>query len=296
MPASWSEIQSAYVELVRTAESGGNIAPAWGRYAERVISTKSAPPYHLAGLVELLESMNKPAAEIRILEHGCGGGSALLYLLALGYAGIHGVDLGGRMAALDRIVSAAGGIEQRFFVYDGYRLPFPAASFDFVFSQQVLEHVAPPMIGPYYSEEARVLVPGGIAYHQVPHRLVPYESHTRTWFIHYLPWPLALRLYRLIERDSPLTREHLFLRWPGFHRRQLRRWFGHCRDITGERLRKLQIREYYDGPARLRRAMALLAGAPILGRAFTALMGNLVMLDTMSIKQDAALPHRARTR
>lgn len=285
MAASWGEIQAACGDLMRAAERGEGVEPAWSRYAALAAGTAAAAPYHLAALLESLRLLDKPRAQIRILEHGCGGGSTLLYLLALGYAGIHGIDLGGPTAALNRIVGASGVDGGRFAVYDGRKLPYPDASIDFVFSQQVLEHVAPPVIGAYYAEEARVLAVGGIAYHQVPHRLVPYESHTRTWFTHYLPWPLALRLYRLLGRDSLVAGKHLFLRGPGFHRRQMRRLFGHCRDLTADRLRGLRIEEYYDGPRGLRRLVAMVANAPVFGRAATALLRNLVMLDTLSIKQ-----------
>ena len=68
--------------------------------------------------------------------------------------------------------------DTHFSTYDGLVLPFPDGRFDFVFSQQVLEHVAPDQIENYYIEEARVLRPGGVAFHEVPHRLIPYDSHT----------------------------------------------------------------------------------------------------------------------
>jgi SAM-dependent methyltransferase len=233
----------------------------------------------------MLGRVDKPRSEIRILEHGFGSGSALLYLLALGFIRIHGIDLGGPDAALNRIAAAAGLAAPPFAIYRGPKLPYADGSFDFVFSQQVLEHVAPAVIDAYYAEEARVLVPGGLAYHQVPHRLVPYDSHTRTWFVHYLPRPIAHRVYRMLGRDSEVAREHLFLRMPGFHRRQMRLHFGHCLDVTDGRLRRLKIEGYYDGPARVRNLVGKLVNMPVLGAAATALLKNLLMIDTLSIKQ-----------
>lgn len=282
--SSPNEIQAAFAALMKAAAQGEGVTGAWERYAALAAGTESAPPAHLLGLLNALRLVG-PREQIRILEHGCGGGAALVYLLALGYRSIHGIDVDGPTAALNRIAAAAGLESERFTVYDGRTLPYPDGSIDFIFSQQVLEHVAPSVIGAYYAEEARVLAVGGIAYHQVPHRLVPYESHTRTWLIHYLPWPVALRFYRMIGRDSLVAREHLFLRGPGFHRRQMRRLFGHCCDLTGARLRDLRLDGRYDGPRRLRRFIAMLANAPVIGWAATALMRNLVMLDTLTIKQ-----------
>lgn len=286
MRTDWKELTAAYVDMVQAADSDKDVALAWSRYRERVIASSSAPPYHLATLLEMLGRVDKRRADIRILEHGFGSGSALLYLLAIGYTGIRGIDLGGPAAALNRISAAAGLTTPPFAIYDGLKLPYADASFDFVFSQQVLEHVAPSAIDSYYSEEARVLVTGGIAYHQVPHRLVPYDSHTRTWFVHYLPLPVAQRLYRLLGRDSAVTREHLFLRLPGYHRRQMRRRFGHCLDVTDSRLRRLRIEAYYDGPAGLRRFLGKLVNAPLVGSVAAAAMRNLVMIDTLSVKRE----------
>jgi SAM-dependent methyltransferase len=241
-------------------------------------------PYYLAGLVEALQRIDKPKADIRILEHGCGGGAALFALVSLGYTNVHGVDVAAQAHAdeLNRKSEAAGLGGGRFFSYDGSRLPFDDDSFDFVFSQQVLEHVAPDVLRAYYSEEARVLVRGGIAYHQVPHRLTPYESHMRTWFVHYLPRPLDLWVYRALGRNSDFARDHLFLRSPWFHRSAARRAFGSCEDRTLQRLVGLTIDERnYHGNIRLRRMIARIARLPVFG----VLIKELVMLDTVSIKK-----------
>ena len=143
MRTGWNELVADYVDLVRAAENDGDVASVWSRYREHATAAASVPPYHLATLLEMLGRVDKPRADIRILEHGFGSGSALLYLLAHGYTGIHGVDLGGSAAALNRISAAAGLATPPFALYDGLKLPYADASFDFVFSQQVIEHVAP---------------------------------------------------------------------------------------------------------------------------------------------------------
>lgn len=172
-------------------------------------------------------------ADILILDHGCGGGRALLCLLAIGF---HGVDVGGDCEDWNRFLNNQLGLSgKRFFVYDGTSLPFSSRAFDFVFSQQVLEHVAPAVLENYYSEERRVMKPGGIAYHQVPHRLVPYDSHTQTWLIHYLPRRLWLGVLRRRGHNMLVPETALFLRWPWEHRRLLRRHLGSYEDRTMSR-------------------------------------------------------------
>lgn len=284
---SWSRIRACYTELVRARDSGISFADSWAAFADAVAASRDAPPYHLRGILGALrETCGQDArADIRILDHGCGGAVTLLYLLALGYRGIHGVDVGGNCQTWNRLLQERFGIsERRFSVYDGRRLPLPNDSIDFLFSEEVLEHVHPTMVEDYYAEEARVLKPGAAAYHQVPHRWVPYESHTRTWVLHYLPRVLSLPLYRLLGRNAEFVRQHLFLRRPGFHYAMFRRHIGEYTDRTSDRLAGLTQFDYYDGPVRLRRLVARLVGIPGLGRALVLVFRHLVMIQTLSRK------------
>ena len=54
-------------------------------------------------------------------------------------------------------------------------LPFADNTFDFVFSDQVLEHVQDHNLA--FAEIARVMKPGGISLHIFPARLKPTEAH-----------------------------------------------------------------------------------------------------------------------
>lgn len=283
--SNWIEIKDRYGELAAECCKNGAIGAAWDRFCESVEASRHDPPYHLRLLLDLLDEVRgeRRRAEIRILDHGCGGALSLLYLLAHGYESIHGVDVGGPCEAFNRLLNGHLGLqEQRFFVYDGRRLPFTDDSLDFAFSTQVLEHVRSDVLESFYAEEGRVLTAGGVAYHQVPHRLVPYDSHTDTWLIHYLPRPLWLAILRRIRPDATMPENALFLRWPWVHRRLAGLHIGPTEDRTMQRFMGLNDLSAYDGPKGLRRGLGHFLAIPCIGWAGRRALTNFVMLDSVS--------------
>lgn len=286
---SWAEIKEKYASLRQTLDAGEPLTRAWAAFRATVLETQNAPPYHLIQLLRIVEEVvqKTPGGRPAILDHGCGGGLTLLYLLALGYEKILGVDVADSTCeAWNRLLREQFGInEKRFHAYDEQELPLRDQCIDIVFSQEVLEHVHPSAIEAYYAEEKRVLKPGGAAFHQVPHRLIPYDSHTRTWFVHYLPPRISRWVHRRLGSNMEFIENHLFLRWPGFHRRQAQRHFGDCRDVTLDRLSHRTVFDYYDGPVKLRRFIGALVRAPVLGRMIGSVAKNFVMIGTLSFKK-----------
>jgi SAM-dependent methyltransferase len=284
---SYQEIKAKWSELAAARDKGEGLAPLWAEYVDLVHATRDRPPPHLQTLLATLAKVrgDRDPSEVMILDHGCGGGLTLLYLLALGYTGIHGVDVGQAREMWDPLLSEVFGIhEKRFHVYDGSILPFADEMFDFIFSQQVLEHVADPFIDTYYTEEGRVLKSGAAVFHEVPHRLYPYDSHTRTWFIHMLPKPIRRVLYPLTGNDPDYVESMLHLRLTTFHRRMLRQHIGPFTDHTLERFVRNQDLADFDGPRKLRRMARWLATAPILGPAFAIVIKNAIQVDTVAVK------------
>jgi ubiquinone/menaquinone biosynthesis C-methylase UbiE len=93
----------------------------------------------------------------RILEIGGGTGYQARQLAADGYD----------VASIDVMDSVY--LDKQDFpvqVYDGRNFPFPDASFDIVFSSNVLEHVKD--LAQMHAETARVLKPGGYCVHVMP--------------------------------------------------------------------------------------------------------------------------------
>jgi hypothetical protein len=151
------------------------------------------------------------------------------------------------------------------------RLPFEDGAMDFVLSQQVLEHVPDGVLDAYYREEGRVMRAGAAAYHEVPHRMMPYDSHMRSFFVHLAPRRLAARIYRALGRNVGFYENHLFLRWPWVHSQLAQRHIGPMDDLTLERLRRIPVSDEYEGNLLLRRIGGTAIALPGVGHALSAL-------------------------
>jgi SAM-dependent methyltransferase len=98
----------------------------------------------------------------RVLDAGCGGGGMPLSF-AEEAASVVGIDLVNRFGRAGVVLARERGVSNlRFLQADGQALPFADASFDWVFSHAVIEHVAHASV--YLRECARVLAPGGRMY------------------------------------------------------------------------------------------------------------------------------------
>ena len=123
----------------------------------------------------------------RMLEIGCGAGRTAVAFAQL-FEHVEGVDISPRMIDAAREQGLPENVHLR--ATDGESLdPFEDASFDFLFSEHVFQHIASePVIARYLSEIGRVLKPGAPAllqfdtrhaglgaalYDLVPSRLLP---------------------------------------------------------------------------------------------------------------------------
>ncbi len=136
-------------------------------------------------------------ARARVLDDGCGIGTYVRKLRELA-ASVCGLDY-----ERARVAEAARGLKQPWLVCGaGEHLPFAAAAFDLVLSNEVIEHVVDDRAA--VAEMARVLSPGGRAVIFCPNRWYPVEQHGVFWrgryrfgnipLVNYLPDPLRNRL------------------------------------------------------------------------------------------------------
>ncbi|NKB55282.1 MAG: methyltransferase domain-containing protein [Alphaproteobacteria bacterium] len=278
---SWKDVMQAFKQLQKGRASGEDIDVRWNSFRDAVQQCREEPPYHLISALDALNEFDKPIEDIAILDHGCGTGITVLFLLALGYRNIFGVDIGSGSTNWNKYLPRFGGpSEPRFFAYDGARLEIESNSIDLLVSQQVAEHVSPDVFDAYYQEAGRVLRPGGIAIHQVPHRLTPYDSHTRCWGVHMLPRPISLLVYSALGRNREFVEKRLFLRMPWVHTRMVRRHIGPLVNLTPARVAHPIAHAYYDGPRGLRSFISAAGRLPVIGCVICGFIAPFLMLET----------------
>ncbi len=123
-----------------------------------------------------------------VLDLGCGDGRAVDQVArALPTASYDGVDIESSPEVNSRTRDDA-----RFHTFDGVKLPFADASFDIVFTQQVMEHVRHP--DALIAEVQRVLRPGGLFVGSAS-GLEPYHSWSIFNLTHY-------GLFRVLEDNG----------------------------------------------------------------------------------------------
>ncbi len=133
--------------------------------------------------------------EGRILDNGCGGG---IYLAHFSTYSQQRFGLEIEMPRAIEALSRSNGVAQA----AGEYLPFADGSFDFVFSNEVIEHVNDDQLA--VAEMARVTRVGGRILIFCPNRWYPVETHGiywrgeykfgNKWLVNYLPDPMRDRL------------------------------------------------------------------------------------------------------
>ena len=200
-------------------------------------------------IIKYVEQLAHGDKSVRILDYGCGGGQLLTYLRILGYKNLTGVDVRGDsiMRKINVLHNNIGFETDIFFNYDGVQLPFSDESFDIIISQQVIEHVN--NIDNYFSECKRVLSPHGEMFLDFPHRLVPFDTHTKMWFIHYFPSLIRSLIYdKYISNGAGnMYANFLYLRPIWFYIKILNQKFSCVLDMTGDRISNFEYQDHYEG-------------------------------------------------
>jgi len=147
-----------------------------------------------------VSALQNDLGPLRVLDFGCGQGSHVRLLRAAGVECV-GADVfyGGHDWDDPELAELlAAGIVHR--IPYGGSLPFPDASFDVVFTDQVLEHVED--LAAVMKDLDRVLRRGGRMYHHFPTLETLREAHLGMPLLHRLPpgrarWRYVLTLRRL---------------------------------------------------------------------------------------------------
>jgi SAM-dependent methyltransferase len=222
----------------------------------------------------------------RVLDFGCGEGEGVNAYLALGY------DAWG----CDIELPPDAGSRLRL-IEDPYRLPFDSATFDFVFSDQVFEHVRDQHAAA--REISRVLRPGAPSLHVFPGRWRPVEPHTfvpLATVLRTAPW---LRLWASLgvrngfQRGIPAAEvavlNERYLRTQTFYRSRRK-----IRDAFAESFGRIEfcettMLEHAYGRAR---HIAPLRHIPGFARAFSGLHMRAILAVAREDHRSSALPSR----
>ena len=298
---SWKKLKIQYKLITDKVLEKKDYQTEWKVFKKLAIEISKNPPPAVSEIHHALKILlkNKEKKDIFIFDHGCGSALKSLYLAVLGYKNIHGVNVNFDIEYVNIILKDKfKSTQKRFFTTDGKKVPFPDKYFDLIISAQVAEHLRDDEVIEYYSEEGRVLKKEGLAYHELPHKYIPYESHTRLWLIHLFPYfckPLLYGIFISIQKRKNLflkgsyyayfySKKFLILRTPNFHKKMLLKYIGHYEDITAKRLKKkMDFSSYdHDSPTRLRKIIQKLFNIPILGRIFISIFKNFFILQTLA--------------
>ena len=301
---SWKKLKIQYSIIVEKIKHNKSFTKDWKKFESLVLNTSKKPPPAISTIQSSLELLEKKKLrnEIKILDHGCGAGLKVMYLAVLGYSNIYGVNVNFEVFFINKILKSKFKInENRFVRTQGKEVPFKSNFFDFIISSQVVEHLTNDEIYLYYSEEGRVLKKNGLAYHEVPHKYIPYESHSRLWLVHLFPYickPLLYGILISLQQKKNLffkgshyaeyfSKKFLILRTPHFHKKMLLKNIGDFKDLTYERLLKNSDFSSYDNdsPIKLRKLIQKVFTLPILGRLFVLICKNFFILQTLSKKK-----------
>jgi SAM-dependent methyltransferase len=129
----------------------------------------------IEGVMEYLKRLNYPLVYEKALDFGCGVGR-LTQALAYYFDEVFGVDIAPTMITLARQYNPKE-LRCKFFLNETSDLKiFENNTFDFIYSNIVLQHIELQYSRLYIEEFVRVLKPGGLLLFQMPSRLIPIRS------------------------------------------------------------------------------------------------------------------------
>ena len=204
-----------------------------GRYFEplcgvdrAIVGRDHVAPDRYRGNIEALDRQ-VPLAHKKLLEIGSGFGVSLAVMTMEFAVDAYGIEpasegFNSSLSCARQLFVANGLDPSRVVDAVGESLPFPDATFDVVYSNNVLEHTADP--ARVLAEAFRVVKPGGSVYIEVPNYLAYYEGH------YHVPQPpilwngmLAFWVGRVFGRDPAFARTLRTEINPVWLRRALRR-------------------------------------------------------------------------
>ena len=205
--------------------------------------------------------LNTNSKRDEILDFGCGGGVPLVLLKMAGYNNVYGVDLKtldiNKVKKQNYFVDLFNFNKNIFSELHNGKTNFDNEKFDIIISLQVLEHVK--NFEEYYDEVTRLLKKNGKLILIFPHRFKPYDSHTKLYFVHYLPKFIRGIFYDLFTNEKKNYYEKLLnLKSPFFHKNLAYKYFKNVenfRDLDSNKFNQVS----YDGNLFLKKILILIS-------------------------------------
>lgn len=301
---SWKELKNQYSIIINKLKNNENYDYEWANFKKLAFKLEKQQPSSISIIQKSLNSLenSQDREQIKIFDHGCGAALKVVYLATIGYKNVYGVNVNFNVDYVNKLLKERFEIkDNHFFETDGKKVPFPSRFFDFIISSQVLEHLTEKEIYLYYREEGRILKNSGLAYHELPHKFMPYDSHSRFWLIHLFPYflkPFFYGLFMSIRKKKYLfsngkyyanyySKEFLILRTPNFHKKMLLQHIGSFEDLTLKRLITDSDFTSYENKKLLgiRKFIQRLFSFPIIGKLLAIILKNLFILQTLSKKK-----------
>jgi len=129
-------------------------------------------------MLSIAKDQNTPISESStILDFGCGYGQATAALIEIGFPRTFGADTDPDLIELARSTASSSDREHFCNIHPNpYQIPFDDNFFDFVFSNQVFEHVRDLDVA--FHELHRVMRPNALGIHIFPPKFRILETHT----------------------------------------------------------------------------------------------------------------------
>ena len=283
---SWKNLEDKYYSFIKDIEKPVSVEKFIE--LEKLIFEMNinGGPYHLKNLINIIQyqikDKNTKMKDISILDHGCGSGLALVYFLISGYKNIIGYEIGNRAyyRKLNFFLKNKFKHKLNYFIIKGDQtIENYDKKINVVYSLQVIEHLSPEIFIEFMQLEKKLIASSGILYHQIPHRLCPYEAHTKTWFVHYLNKKLRNYIYKKKSIDIDWINKYLFLKTNFFYNQYFIKNFGTTKNITYKRLKVKPDYLRYDGNIHLRQFLYKVSNFPIIGNLFIFLFKFMIMAE-----------------
>jgi 2-polyprenyl-3-methyl-5-hydroxy-6-metoxy-1,4-benzoquinol methylase len=122
----------------------------------------------------------------RIMDFGCGMGGMTLWYASNWDCEVFGVDIDGHHIEVANKIKAKHGVENvQFMKRDAIKNPL-SGKFDYIFLNDVVEHIALPILEPIFQQLEQALSPKGRIFISYPPWKSPYASHLN--HVIKIPW------------------------------------------------------------------------------------------------------------